>query len=296
VTTPATGNSGEAHGRHHGHEQDHGRAHGHGHGHGEHRDGALADLLELDALVLPFAPEVVRRLADALAEPPASVVDLGAGAGAGSLALAARFPAARVSAVDRSPVMADRLRAAFATTGLAGRTTVQHAEVDATWTPREPVDLVWASLVLHEVPDPRGVLAAVRSALRPGGCFAVVEMDATPEFLPDDVDPGLQERVRAALATIDGRPAHPRWTAALEDAGFPDVSEQRISLEVSAPEDLVRRFAVAYLTLVVSSLRDRLPAADVAALEGLLDGPHALASRPAPTVRASRTLWIAHRP
>jgi hypothetical protein len=58
---------------------------------------------------------------------------------------------------------------------------------------------------------------------------------------------------------------------------------------------VLRRFAVAYLTLIVSSLRDRLSAADVAALEGLLDGPHALAGRSDLTVRATRTLWVAHR-
>lgn len=288
MPTPASPDPRETH--------QHGHSHGQGHGHGGHRDGALADLLELDAQVLPFAPEVVRRLADALAEPPSRIVDLGAGAGSGSLALAARFPSAQLSAVDRSPVMARRLREVFASAALGTRASVRQAEVDATWTSPEPVDLVWASLVLHEVPDAAGVLTAVRSALRPGGRLAVVEMDATPTFLPADAGPGLEERVHAELETVDGRPAHPRWTAALEEAGFSGVSEHHVSLEVSAPVDLVRRFAAAYLGLIVSSLRDRLPAADVAALERLLDGPDALATRSDLTVRATRTLWIAHRP
>jgi ubiquinone/menaquinone biosynthesis C-methylase UbiE len=203
--------------------------HSHGHGHGEHRDGALAELLELDARVLPFAPEVVRRLAATLAEPPATVVDLGAGAGSGSLALAAGFPSARVDAVDRSPVMARRLREVFTAAALEPRTSVVQAEVDGTWSSPEPVDLVWASLVLHEVPDAAAVLAAVRSALRPGGSLAVVEMDAPPSFLPDDVGSGLRDRVLAELATVDGRPAHPRWTTALEQAGFSDVSRSPTS-------------------------------------------------------------------
>jgi len=264
--------------------------------HADHHHAALAELLELDAQVLPFAPDLVRRLADVLAEPPATVVDLGAGAGSGSLALAAGFPSARVTAVDRSPVMTRRLGEVFAAAGLASRTAVVQAEVDATWTTPEPVDLVWASLVLHEMPGPGAVLTAVRAALRPGGSFAVVEMDATPTFLPADTAPGLQARVNAELATVDGRPAHPRWTAALEAAGFSDVSEHRVALEVSSPVDLVQRYADAYLRLIVSSLRERLSTPDVAALEALLTGPGALATRPDLTVRASRTLWVARRP
>jgi SAM-dependent methyltransferase len=276
---------------------DHHEPHGHGHHHdGHHHDGALAEVLELDARVLPFAPEVVRRVAGALTRPPADVVDLGAGAGSGSLALAARFPSARLTAVDRSPVMTGRLREAFAAAGLGPRASVVQAEVDGTWTPPGPVDLVWASLVLHEVPDAEAVLAAVRSALRPGGTFAVVEMDAPPRFLPDGAADGLEDRLHAELATVGGRPAHPRWAAALERAGFSGVSEQRVPLEVSAPVDLVRRFAVGYLGLAAPAVRGRLSAADASALDGLLDGPHALSTRSDLVVRASRTLWTAHRP
>lgn len=283
MSTPPTGNS---------------RPHGHGHqnGHAAGHDGALVDVLELDARVLPFAPDVVRHLAEALAEPPSRILDLGAGAGSGSLALADRFPSAHVIAVDRSAVMAQRLREVFAAADLGSRTTVRQAEVDGGWSSPEPVDLVWASLVLHEFPEPASVLAAVRSALRPGGSFAVVEMDAPPSFLPDDAGVGLEDRVHAELATVGGRPAHPRWTAALEEAGFTDVQEHRVTLEVSSPPDLVRRFAVAYLTLVVPALEGRLAPADLSGLRDLLapDGPRALGRRDL-TLRASRTLWVARR-
>ena len=68
-------------------------------------------------------------------------------------------------------------------------------------------------------------------------------------------------------------------------------------MAVSSPPELVRRFAVAYLTLAVSALEGRLAPADRSGLRDLLapDGPDALTRRGDLTVRASRTLWVARR-
>lgn len=94
------------------------------------------------------------------------------------------------------------------------------------------------------------------------------------------------------------RAAYPRWASPLEEAGFADVTEQTMALEVSSPTALIRRFAAAYLTRIAPAVTGRLSAADQAALDELLaaNGPHALAARSDLTVRATRTLWIARRP
>lgn len=63
---------------------------------------------------------------------PVSVADLGAGAGAAGLAVAARLAKARVLLVERSPLMADFARRSLAlpeNAGLAGRVSVLEADV-----------------------------------------------------------------------------------------------------------------------------------------------------------------------
>jgi malonyl-CoA O-methyltransferase len=67
-----------------------------------------------DERVRPDAPEHLAALAAAVARlevPPARVVDLGTGTGAGALWLAREFPQARVTGVDISEAMIERARA-----------------------------------------------------------------------------------------------------------------------------------------------------------------------------------------
>lgn len=274
-------------------------SHRHDHSHSQDRD--LADLLDVDAQVLPFTPEIVDWVAGRLPAAPRDVVDLGSGTGHGSLVLAARFPLARVTAVDSSAVMAGRSRSRLEAAGLQARTRVVQAHVDAGWTTEEQVDLVWASAVLHEVDDSRGLFAAVRTALRPGGWLVVVEMDAPPHFLPHDLglgEPGLEDRLHAALATSAGRAMHPRWGAALQESGFTDLVEQRFTLRTGTPPPVTASFVAAYLSRVRPALDDRLSVADLTVLDNLLSGhgPHALVNRTDLTVRADRTAWLARRP
>ena len=209
------------------------------HPHAHVHDTDLARLLELDAQVLPFTGEILDWVDGLLPHRPEHVVDLGAGTGHGSLALASRFPAAHLTAVDRSPVMVSRLRERLGGAELGGRARVVHADVAAGWGDVDgPADLVWASAVLHEVEDPRGLFAAVLPGLRSGGWFAVIEMDSPPRFLPRDLglgEPGLEDRIHEVLAVSSGRAMHPRWGGPLQDSGFTDVVEQRFTLQVQPP-------------------------------------------------------------
>ncbi|GAA1762892.1 class I SAM-dependent methyltransferase [Kocuria aegyptia] len=228
---------------------------------------------------------------------PSRIIDLGTGAGAGALALARRFPAAEVVAVDRSPVMLDRVRAAARQQELGERVHVVHADLDTAWPAVGAADLVWASSFLHEVADPGAVLQDVRAALRPGGLLAVVEMDGLPRFLPEDLGigrPGLESRCHRALADA-GWNAHPDWRPLLERTGFEVHGPHTVSTAAQHEPQVTAHYAQAWLTHMRPALRDRLAAEDRAVLDQLLtpEHPGALQHRRDLRLRADRTVWAA---
>ncbi len=267
-------------------------------GHAEHA-GDLAELLDLDARVLggyltelagwagTFAPDAVR-----------TVVDLGAGTGVGSVALARRFGPAEVVAVDRSAEMLHRTLATARDAGVGDRLRAVQADLDEAW-PAEiaGADVVWASSSLHEVADPDRLLGDVRSALAPGGMLVVVEMDALPRVLPDDVGAGLGDRCTAALLAA-GWNAHPDWRPHLERAGFEVVEQRTVALESAADPSTTARFARAWLRHVRRAVEGLLPDADLRLLDRLLadTGPDAVLGRGDLRIRGSRTAWAARRP
>lgn len=103
------------------------------------------------------------------------ILDLGCGPGVGTCELARRFPSARVVAVDGSAAMLERAAARAATLGLADRITTRQAELPAGLDRLEPVDLAFASMSLHHVPDAAAALTAIARALDGAGVLVVVE-------------------------------------------------------------------------------------------------------------------------
>jgi SAM-dependent methyltransferase len=273
--------------------------HGTGHDHDAHSPG-LPELLDLDAQVLgAYLPAVTAWAAEHVAD-VRTVLDLGAGTGVGSVALAERFPQAQVVALERSPVMIDRLTATARAHRLTGRLRVVPADLDEDWPDVGRADLVWAASSLHEVADPARVLSALHDALRPGGVAVIVEMDALPNLLPDDVGwgpPGLEARCHAALATA-GWNAYPDWAPALEAAGFDVVEQRRFPVEVGPGHPRAEEYARAALRHQRLALTDALPADDLATLDRLLADhrPDAVLSRTRLTIRGSRIAWLARRP
>lgn len=271
-----------------------------GHDGGHRLEADLAQLLDLDAELSGSAlDEVTAWTAEHVTTGPRTVVDLGAGTGTGSLALARRFPAAQVVAVDRSAVMLDRVRTAACGQGLEDRVQAVQADLDAAWPDVGAADLVWASSFLHEVADPGAVLAGVRAALRPGGLLVVVEMDTLPRFLPDDIGlgrPGLESRCHRALAGA-GWNAHPDWRPLLEDAGFEVLAPRTVSTGASPAPSATARYAAAWFARMRPALQDRLAAEDLDVLDRLLthDAPEALLNRRDLSFRGSRTAWAARR-
>jgi SAM-dependent methyltransferase len=271
-------------------------------------DPALAAMLDLDARILHRhlleLTTWVRRLARDTAG--RVVVDLGAGTGTGTVALAQRFGGAEVVAVDASDAMLARVAERTVVDGLAGRIRTVRADLDEGWPDLPPADVVWASLMLHEVRDPARLLRHVRDGLAPGGLLAVIEMDGPPRFLPDDLGvgrPGLADRLDDAVTHGGtGGPSHPDWAPWLRDAGLVDVATRTFPLAPDPADPVVAAatlpYARAWLARVRDRAADRLAADDVATLDALLDpdGPHALARIPDLRLRGTRTAYLGRRP
>ncbi|MET4783486.1 methyltransferase domain-containing protein [Glaciihabitans sp. UYNi722] len=81
-----------------------------GHGPAPEHDAGLAEFFDLDAaLSAPVLVAALNAASDALGTEPRVVVDLGAGTGMKTLALATRFPDAQIHGLDSSPTMLARL-------------------------------------------------------------------------------------------------------------------------------------------------------------------------------------------
>ncbi|MCW2496869.1 methyltransferase [Jatrophihabitans sp.] len=262
-------------------------------------DADYAELLELDGEVLhDYLAEVIGWVQRWAPAPTRRVVDLGAGTGTGTLALAARFPEAEVCAVDSS---ADRLARIAAKD--AALVTIE-ADLDDEWPAGDQIDVVWASLSLHHVRDPFALLARIRASLSDAGIFALVETDGPPRLLPDDLGvgrPGLEERCRAVIATghaHDMPHLGADWAPRLAEAGF-TVLEERV-FDAAPPRPYtadVNRYARAYLQRIRAGVADRLEADDLAVLDALLavDGAQSVLRRGDLDFRGSRTAWITRR-
>jgi tRNA (cmo5U34)-methyltransferase len=111
-------------------------------------------------------------------QPPARVLDLGAGTGLLSGMVAAAHPGAELVLLDGAPAMLDLARARLR--DHAGATYVQGDLRDPL--PPGPFDAVVSALAIHHLPDAdkRDLVVRVHAALRPGGVFSWAEQVAGP--------------------------------------------------------------------------------------------------------------------
>lgn len=119
---------------------------------------------------LQFSDERLRPAADLIARiplaHPVQVVDLGCGAGNVTRLLTTRWPGSQITGLDSSPEMLERARAALpeARFALAG--------VES-WSPEEPLDLLFSNAALHWVDDHVSLFPRLLDQLAPGGVLAV---------------------------------------------------------------------------------------------------------------------------
>ncbi|MEV0124338.1 class I SAM-dependent methyltransferase [Streptomyces sp. NPDC050703] len=285
----------------------HGHTSAHGHvppaGPGAGDVGDQAGLLDLEADV--FAEHIASVTAWLpVGSAPRHIVDLGCGTGAGTFALLARWPEARITAVDASAEHLRRLREKACERGLEDRVHTVRADLDAPWPDLGTPDLVWASASLHHMAEPDRTLRRVHELLAPGGLFAVVELAGFPRFLPGtapETRPGVEERCHAALAHRHAEHVPHRgadWGPRLTGAGFTVEGERTDTLHVDGTgNEAVGRYAVDALRRLRGSAADALPAEDLDALDRLLDtaGPHSVLRRADLAARTERTVWAARR-
>jgi trans-aconitate 2-methyltransferase len=140
-------------------------------------------------------------LARVAARSPRRVVDVGCGPGNRTASLIARWPDAKVEAVDSSVEMVEAARAR----GI----DAQRGEV-AEWMPAPDTDVVVTNAVLHWVPQHRELLPQWVAALPAGAEFALQ--------VPGNFGAPSHTEVRALLA-------EPRWAGTVEPRGTDTVAE-----------------------------------------------------------------------
>jgi SAM-dependent methyltransferase len=270
-----------------------------GHGPAPEQHAELAELLDLDAVlgarVLSQAMDAASR---ALGTAPRVIVDLGAGTGTGTLALAGRFGDSRVHSIDASPGMLDRLRAAATAAGMADRVEAHLLDLDGDWPAVAPanVDLAWAALSLHHVTDPDRLLQQAYGTLRPGGVLVVIEMTRATSYEPADLGTsraGLGERIVGTLAA-HGFPVTADWTAALASAGFAPVSRFETIFAAAAGTAEGARYLELQFALNRALLADGVGVDDLAALDSVIAA--LAAGRSDISLTSGRIIWVAERP
>src|SRR5258708_18193743 len=124
-----------------------------------------------------------RQLAVALPGRPAHILDVGAGSGIWSLAMAQRHPATRVTALD-VPTVLQTFRIQAEHMGLSDRIGMLPGNFHSVTIPEDRFDRIILANVLHlEPPDQAAALIGrVATRLLPGGDLVIVDMlgDGTP--------------------------------------------------------------------------------------------------------------------
>jgi len=135
------------------------------------QSAAVADAALVES-ILPLAPGVVARLGEGI-----DVLDIGCGRGHTINVMAQTFPASRFTGYDFSVEAIEFARSEATDLGLDNVRfdVVDVARLDAI----SSYDLVTAFDAVHDQADPAGVLAGVHGALRPGGTFLMVDINAS---------------------------------------------------------------------------------------------------------------------
>lgn len=249
----------------------------------------LSGMRQLDDLESSAMADVAERLTRGLGD-GATVVDVGSGAGGMSAALAACLRARGGGMLVAVDAVEELIAAAGSAAREAGGATVRVNEIvaDAGTEPLaalvDPVDLVWASAVVHHLPDQQAAVDRLAAALRPGGVLAVAEGGLAMRCLPWDLGvgrPGLELRLLAHRdawfeemrgSMPDGVRMGYGWSTALARAGLTDVTSFTYLVDHPAPAgESVREFALAHLATLAEMVDGRMDTEDRHTVARLVD-------------------------
>tara|TARA_R110002051_G_scaffold249038_2_gene308524 strand:+ start:772 stop:1581 length:810 start_codon:yes stop_codon:yes gene_type:complete len=266
----------------------------HSHTHALADAALLPQLLALDAIIHASLTDQAINIASRHATNVESIIDVGAGTGAGTFALAAKYPSSHIVAVDADNGMLMEVRRRAQHKALLSRINTVRADIEADEFDAGVADLIWSSNVMHEVSDPSAAFANMMRSLRGAGVLAIVEMDGPPLVLPSQYA-SLETALRGAAG---GDGAAPEWSGAIADAGFRLVETQSVRSDQIYPADgLGGAYAALELRRLAQHALPSLTTDAIAELRGLvldLNGRHELLDHV--HIRGTRTVWIARRP
>lgn len=248
----------------------------------------LRSLRMAEALDAEPTRVAARRLLEGLPDRP-TILDVGCGAGGMSVLFAEELASAgaRIVLVDATePLLVEAHKAVTAAAGDKAVVETVHADVADGGLPEKlpAADLVWASRVVHHLPDQQAALRTLARLARPGGLVALSEGGLDFNCLPWDLGigrPGLEERLLAARgewfaemrAGIPGVVPMPYgWNTALHQAGLDDVDSFGVLVHHPAPgSELLREFVVERVRWFADVAGDRLTPDDRETAAALVD-------------------------
>lgn len=130
---------------------------------------------------IPAMPEVQSKL-----EAGATAVDVGCGRGRALIKLAQAFPKSRFTGYDAYAPTIERAAENARAAGVADRVSFQ--PLDVTQGLPEQYDIITTFDVVHDAVDPRGLLRAIRSALKPDGIYVCLEINCA-DTLQENIGP-----------------------------------------------------------------------------------------------------------
>lgn len=221
-----------------------------------------------------------------------TVVDLGSGAGGMSAEFARVLSAAgggRLVLVDAVPELLEAASgAAYSAIEGPGEVSIDTvlADVDSSRLGESvpDADLLWASGVLHHLPDQQAALDRFAGLVRVGGLLAIVEDGLETRCLPWDIgigEPGLEQRIAAARGVwfrdlrrgIDDSVRMPYgWARGLGAAGLTSVGSFSYLVDHPAPPtSMIRDYVVERCNSAAAMLAEYLSDEDRGTLRRLLD-------------------------
>jgi trans-aconitate 2-methyltransferase len=189
-----------------------------------------------------------------LLESPQSIVDLGCGPGNSTEELRKRWPGSSVQGVDNSPEMIGRARRAYPN----GQWQIGDA---ASWTPEEPVDLVFSNAMLHWVPDHERLCPRLLDQAAPGGALAVqapahYDSPLHREILEVSRHPAWTDRMEQARGALTNHPPEFYYDLLAPVASRVDVWETIYYHELAGPESVLEWFRGTGLRPFLEALAD----------------------------------------